>query len=73
MLTEGQVNDRLLRDGHIDVEQHARLVIKDGFVWDNTEAAFDLTEHGDVKLRDSFVWLKGYAIESAKVERMMRL
>ncbi|HEX8119475.1 MAG TPA: hypothetical protein VF521_19505 [Pyrinomonadaceae bacterium] len=62
MLTQIEVNDKLLRDGWIAAEQHARLKVRGGKVWDDTEAAFDLCENGDVKLRDSLVWLKGYAL-----------
>lgn len=61
MLEQIEVNNKLLHEGWITKEQHARLIIRDGRVWDNVDSAFDLTEQGDVKLRGSLVWLRGYA------------
>jgi hypothetical protein len=61
MLTQRQVNDKLLADRWITPKEHARLIVRNGRVWDDSNASFDVTEAGDVKLRGSSVWLKGYA------------
>lgn len=62
MLSAVQVNDKLLRERLITERQHAGLKVRNGQIWDDAEATFDLTEQGDVKLRGSFVVFTGYAL-----------
>jgi hypothetical protein len=59
-----ELADRLVTDGHITAEERAKLIVRNGRVWDDTQFVAELADNGDVYIHNRGAYpivLKGYA------------